>query len=98
MSKEPDQGVVADGEHNPVPLKDQRREVDYCDARTRAGQPCRQPKVKGRPRCRMHGGARGSGAPSGERNGRYRDGYYTRQAKEERRWLRSLMALVKETR
>ena len=27
--------------------------------------------------CRAHGGAHGSGAPSGERNGNYRHGFYT---------------------
>jgi hypothetical protein len=30
-------------------------------ARTRAGHPCRQAAVTGRSRCRIHGGARGSG-------------------------------------
>ena len=39
-----------------------------CGARTRAGTPCRSPAVHGRARCRMHGGARGSGAPRGNRN------------------------------
>ena len=42
-----------------------------CGARTRSGGRCRQAAVKGKARCRMHGGAKGSGAPSGERNGRY---------------------------
>ena len=37
-----------------------------CGARTRAGTPCKAPAVRGRKRCRMHGGARGSGAPRGE--------------------------------
>ena len=39
-----------------------------CGARTRAGTPCRAPAVRGRRRCRMHGGAAGSGAPRGNRN------------------------------
>src|ERR1700730_4279898 len=30
---------------------------DQCGARTRAGAPCRAPKVAGKTRCRMHGGA-----------------------------------------
>ncbi|WP_414819862.1 HGGxSTG domain-containing protein [Sphingomonas sp. Root710] len=38
-----------------------------CGARTRSGQPCRSPAVKGNGRCRMHGG-KGSGAPRGNRN------------------------------
>ena len=28
----------------------------HCGARTRSGKPCRALKVRGRPRCRMHGG------------------------------------------
>ena len=39
-----------------------------CGARTRSGSPCRSPAVRGRRRCRMHGGAAGSGAPEGNRN------------------------------
>src|SRR5215471_7319229 len=31
-------------------------------------------------RCRLHGGARGSGAPAGERNGQYRHGERTKGA------------------
>jgi hypothetical protein len=38
-----------------------------CGAKTRAGHPCRQAAVKGRTRCRMHGGAKGSGGPRGNR-------------------------------
>ena len=34
-----------------------------CGARTRSGAPCRAPAVAGKKRCRMHGGAKGSGAP-----------------------------------
>jgi hypothetical protein len=52
------------------------------------------PPVRGRRRCRMHGGAQGSGAPSGERNGNYRHGLYTAEAIAERKavraWLRSM--------
>src|SRR5437763_5083294 len=39
-----------------------------CGARTRSGHPCRTPPVRGRRRCRMHGGAAGSGAPVGNKN------------------------------
>jgi hypothetical protein len=51
-----------------------------CGARTRSGGPCRAPKVAGKSRCRMHGGAAGSGAPKGERNGNWRHGRFTCQA------------------
>jgi hypothetical protein len=40
----------------------------------------------------MHGGAAGSGAPKGERNGNYRHGHYTAEAIAERltirKWVR----------
>jgi hypothetical protein len=34
-----------------------------CGAKTRSGGSCRSPAVSGKKRCRMHGGAPGSGAP-----------------------------------
>eukprot|EP01035_Chromulina_nebulosa_P001400 gene1400-1873_t len=37
-----------------------------CGAKTRKGTPCEAPAVSGKVRCRMHGGARGSGAHKGE--------------------------------
>jgi hypothetical protein len=43
----------------------------------------------------MHGGALGSGAPSGERNGAYVHGLHTREAIAERRMI---AALVRECR
>jgi len=58
-----------------------------CGARTRSGLPCKRARAPGRPRCRLHGGAPGSGAPFGDRNGRYQTGEYTNQAKAERRWI-----------
>lgn len=39
-----------------------------CGARTRSGTACHPPAVRGKKRCRMHGGAAGSGAPKGNRN------------------------------
>jgi hypothetical protein len=47
--------------------------------------------VKGKRRCRMHGGAYGSGAPRGKRNGNYRHGFYTAEAIAERRAVRALI-------
>ena len=38
-----------------------------CLARTRKGGACQSPAVKGRKRCRMHGGTN-PGAPKGNRN------------------------------
>ena len=59
-----------------------------CHARTRAGHPCRQAVVKGRSRCRMHGGAKGSGGPRGLRNGNFKHGRWTSEVIEERKRLR----------
>jgi len=46
-----------------------------CGAKTRLGKPCMSPAVRGKKRCRMHGGAAGSGARPGNKNalkhGRY---------------------------
>lgn len=65
-----------------------------CGATTRSGRPCRSPAVQGKKRCRMHGGAAGSGAPSGNKNAQ-KDGLYTREAISERRKLNEL---VRESR
>jgi glucans biosynthesis protein len=46
------------------PMLNSRR----CDARTRSGKACRAPAIVGKKRCRMHGGAKGSGAPLGNQN------------------------------
>ena len=46
-----------------------------CNARTRRGTSCQSPAMKGRARCRFHGGAEQSGGQPGNRNalkhGRY---------------------------
>ncbi|MGD9714192.1 MAG: HGGxSTG domain-containing protein [Thermomicrobiales bacterium] len=57
-----------------------------CGAKTRSGKPCASPAVHGKVRCRMHGGARGSGAPLGNRNAMVHGGY-TREAIAQRRWI-----------
>jgi hypothetical protein len=63
-------------------------QADRCGAKTRSGAPCKSAPVTGRRRCRMHGGADGSGAPKGERNGNYKHGRYTAEVAATRRWLR----------
>jgi hypothetical protein len=45
----------------------------------------------GKRRCRMHGGAHGSEAPKGERDGHYRHGFYTAEAIAERQALKALI-------
>ena len=70
-----------------------------CGARTRSGQPCRAPAVNGKKRCRMHGGAPGSGAPRGNQNA-LKHGRYTRQAiarrREQRPQLREAKRLFRQ--
>lgn len=57
---------------NVVPMTQSPR----CGAKTRSGGACRAPAVAGRRRCRMHGGAAGSGAPRGNQNA-LKDGLHT---------------------
>jgi hypothetical protein len=44
----------------------------------------------------MHGGAHGSGAPSGSRNGNYKHGRYTAEMVAARRWLREATRTLRE--
>jgi hypothetical protein len=67
-----------------------------CGARTRAGRPCRQAAVTGRARCRMHGGAKGSGGPRGYRNGNFKHGIWTRESVEERGAVRQQIRQIKQ--
>ncbi len=66
-----------------------------CGARSRSGRPCRSPAVRGKSRCRMHGGARGSGAQPGNRNA-LEHGHYSAEAIAERRQLRELLRQARE--
>jgi hypothetical protein len=61
-----------------------------CGAKIRSGGSCRSPAVRGKRRCRMHGGAPGSGAPRGNHNARQR-GLFTRVAIAERRRIQALL-------
>jgi len=81
--------------HDPTHLgrePSQLRSASRCGARTRSGKACQSPAVAGRARCRMHGGAKGSGGPRGRRNGNYKHGRYTAEAKQSRlqlsQWIR----------
>jgi hypothetical protein len=60
-----------------------------CGARTRSGASCRAPALPNG-RCRIHGGL-SPGAPRGAANGRYVHGYWTREAIEERKFIRLLL-------
>ena len=53
-----------------------------CGARTKRnnGSPCRAPAVRGKQRCRIHGGSKGSGGQQGNTNA-LRHGYTTKAIK-----------------
>ena len=66
-----------------------------CGARTRIGHACMSPAVGGINRCRMHGGAPGSGAPLGNRNA-FKHGHYAQAAYDVRRQVRDLARLARQ--
>jgi len=61
-----------------------------CGAKTRSGSACSSPAVSGRKRCRMHGGAQGSGAPKANRNA-HKHGMFSKGAMAERRQIQTLL-------
>lgn len=71
---------------NTVPM----HKAPRCGAKTRKGTPCQAPAVACKTRCRMHGGARGSGAPKGNQNA-LKYGHHTADAKAFRKLVRSLL-------
>jgi len=66
-----------------------------CGAKTRKGTPCRAPAVTGKARCRMHGGAKGSGAPRGNQNA-LKHGLYTREAMALRKHIRAVLRSARQ--
>jgi hypothetical protein len=87
--------MTGDHPRNTGPMLSSHR----CGAKTRSGKPCMSPAVSGKKRCRMHGGAPGSGAPRGNKNA-LKHGQHTRKAIRERQQLRILLrqsrVLIKE--
>ncbi len=61
-----------------------------CGAKIRSGDSCRSPAVRGKRRCRMHGGAPGSGAPRANQNAR-KHGRFTGEAIAGRRRIQALL-------
>jgi hypothetical protein len=83
---------------NPMDHSRQRFQAPRCGARTPSGIPCQRPAVRGRKRCRLHGGL-SPGAPRGQENGNFKTGNWTIETIEERNWLRSLLrSFAKPTR
>jgi hypothetical protein len=70
-----------------------------CFAKTRRGTLCEKLVVKGRNRCRMHGGAKGSGAKIGNKNA-LKHGRYSGEAilnrLETNQLIREYKAMMKE--
>jgi glucans biosynthesis protein len=66
------------------------RAAPRCGAKTRAGTSCRCPAIRGRIRCRLHGGL-SPGAPKGSGNGNFKDGFWTCEAMQERRWAKQML-------
>ncbi|MEL6572994.1 MAG: HGGxSTG domain-containing protein [Pseudomonadota bacterium] len=66
------------------------RETPRCGAKTRSGMSCRAPAVRGKARCRMHGGAKGSGAPQRNTNA-LKHGKYTASNIERGQRLKHLL-------
>ena len=78
--------MASDHKRNTAPMRTSPR----CGAKTRKGTPCQAPAVAGRKRCRMHGGAQGSGAPKGNQNA-LKHGLYTAEAKALNKHIRQLL-------
>ena len=81
--------------HRQNPHLSPMNQAPRCNARTRCGTLCQQPTVGGRKRCRMHGGAEGSGAPEGNRNA-FRHGRYTAEAIAHRREMAALLQACRD--
>jgi hypothetical protein len=67
-----------------------------CGAKNRRGGTCGRIGNARNGRCHLHGG-RSPGAPRGERNGRWRGGFHTPEARAERSRLRELIRQMRET-
>lgn len=67
-------------------------DVPLCQARTRRGTLCRCPALRGKARCRYHGGR--SVGLSGERNGNWKHGNDTQEAVALRRAAGRLLKTI----
>jgi hypothetical protein len=55
---------------------------EHCGAKTRNGTPCKAPKVKGRSRCRKHGGS----TPRGATSPHFQHGFYSQDQRVRQFW------------
>jgi uncharacterized protein YjcR len=75
---------------NHAPHTGPMRASPRCGAKVRCGGSCRAPAMRGKRRCRMHGGAPGSGAPTQNKNAR-KHGRFTKVAIAERKEIEALL-------
>jgi hypothetical protein len=90
MSPAPTPGGSKKCAHNPMNEYIDPRRAARCGAMTRAGGACQRPAIRGKNRCRLHGGL-SPGAPRGFKNGNFKNGHWTAEAIAERKWLQSLV-------
>ena len=74
--------------NNPI----QDKEKVKCSAKTRRGTLCQTSPVTGKKHCRMHGGAKGTGAPKGSQNA-FKHGRYSRETTANRK---EAMAIIRQ--
>jgi hypothetical protein len=77
--------------HSSLPMHQSPR----CGAQTRRGIPCCAPAVTGKTRCRMHGGAEGSGGQPGNLNA-LKHGRYSAESITLRRHIRHLLCSTRD--
>lgn len=87
--------LSTDNPMHPEPLVKRLQRACRCGVRTRTGAPCQAPAIRGRARCRMHGG-RSPGAPKGVANGNYVSGRWTEEAVEIKAAVRALVKASRE--
>ena len=78
---------------NPM-VPPQLSQAKRCGAKNRTGHSCQAPAERGKERCRFHGAR--AGAPCGERNGSYKHGGETKEARALRAEARRLIKMVQE--
>jgi glucans biosynthesis protein len=66
-----------------------QEQARLCSARTRSGSLCRRYPIKGKKRCRLHGGL-SPGAPKGNQNA-LKHGRYSRATLADERLLRAIL-------
>ncbi|MEY8120415.1 HGGxSTG domain-containing protein [Falsihalocynthiibacter sp. BN13B15] len=86
--------MISRHKRNTDPMHDSSR----CGAKTRSGFPCRSPAVSGKARCRMHGGAKGAGAPTGNSNALKHGAYTAEKIADRTEFKRRLDALLEKNK